>query len=339
MSIGETKKKKILLSHGSGGKAMHSLIKNLMREKFNNEILDELEDSAVLSPTGENKLCFTTDSYVVNPLFFPGGDIGKLSVYGTVNDLSVMGAKPLYISCSFIIEEGLDYEVLDKITSQMAKAGEKANVKIVTGDTKVVGKGMADKLFVNTSGIGIIAKGVELSTSKIEVGDKIIINGTIGEHALSVMSIRENFQTNIKSDCAPLWNLIESIIPIGGIKFMRDPTRGGLSSLFNEIVESQNFGIKLRERDIPIKEEVNAFCEILGFDSLYLANEGKVVVIVSNNKASQVLNEMKKNVLGINASIIGEITKENKGKVVLETVVGGTRIIDMIVGEQLPRIC
>jgi len=331
--------KKILLSHGSGGKAMHSLIRNLMREKFNNEILNELEDSAVLSPTGDKKLCFTTDSYVVNPIFFPGGDIGELSVYGTVNDLSVMGAKPLYISCSFIIEEGLDYDILDRITTSMAEASKKANVIIVTGDTKVVEKGSADKLFINTSGIGIIAKGMEISQSKIEIGDKILINGTIGEHALSVMSIREKFETNIKSDCAPLWDLISNILPIGGIKFMRDPTRGGLSTVLNEISEDKNFGIKISEKDIPINEEVSAFCEILGFDPLFLANEGKAVVVSSSETAYAILNKMKKNPLGKKASIIGEITKEHKGKVVLETIVGGMRIIDMIIGDQLPRIC
>lgn len=310
-----------------------------MREKFNNEILNELEDSAVLSPTGDNELCFTTDSYVVNPIFFPGGDIGELSVYGTVNDLSVMGAKPLYISCSFIIEEGLDYDILDRITTSMAEASKKANVIIVTGDTKVVEKGSADKLFINTSGIGIIAKGMEISQSKIEIGDKILINGTIGEHALSVMSVREKFETNIKSDCAPLWDLISNILPIGGIKFMRDPTRGGLSAVLNEISEDKNFGIKISEKDIPINEEVSAFCEILGFDPLFLANEGKAVVVSSSETAYAILNKMKKHPLGKKASIIGEITSLNKGKVVLETLIGGERIIDMLVGDQLPRIC
>lgn len=339
MSINGTGMKKILLSHGSGGKAMHSLIKNLMREKFNNEILDELADSAVLSPTGDNRICFTTDSYVVNPIFFPGGDIGELAVYGTINDLSVMGAKPLYLSCSFIIEEGLDYDILLRISTSMAKAGEKVNVKIVTGDTKVVGRGMADKLFINTAGIGIIMEGMDISNFKIEVGDKILINGTIGEHALSVISAREDFQTNIESDCAPLWDLISSILPIGGIKFMRDPTRGGLSTVLNEITENKNYGIKLCEEDIPINDEVNAFCEILGFDPLYLANEGKVLVVASSDTADLVLRGLKKHPLGKKASIIGEITSQNKGKVVLETIIGGERVIEMLVGEQLPRIC
>jgi len=331
--------KRILLSHGSGGKAMHLLIKNLIVKKFNNKILDELDDSAVLSPTGDNRLCFTTDSYVVNPIFFPGGDIGELAIYGTVNDLSVMGAKPLYISCSFIIEEGLDYDILDRITTSMATAGEKTNVKIVTGDTKVVGRGMADKLFINTTGIGIIAEGVDISLSKIEIGDKILINGSVGEHALSVMSAREDFQTSIKSDCAPLWDLISNILPIGGIKFMRDPTRGGLATVLNEISENKNYGIGIHEGDIPITDEVSAFCEILGFDPLYLANEGKALIVVSTDTADSVLREMKKHPLGKKASIIGEITQENQGKVVFETIVGGMRIIDMLTGEQLPRIC
>ncbi len=331
--------KKILLSHGSGGTAMSSLINELMLKKFDNPILRQLTDSAILKPSGDKKLCFTTDSYVVNPLFFPGGDIATLAVNGTVNDLSVMGAKPLYISCSFILEEGLDWVILDKITASMAKAAGKAGVQIVTGDTKVVEKGSADKIFINTSGVGILQKGLILSKNKIKTGDKIIINGEIGAHGLAVMSMRENFKTDIKSDCAPLWELIESMLIVGGVKFMRDPTRGGVASVLCEIAENSAFGIQIKEEFLPIHENVSSFSEILGLDPLYIANEGKVVAVVSRGKASSILSKMKKHPLGKESAIIGEITKENKGKVLLETVIGGKRIIDRLVGDQLPRIC
>jgi hydrogenase expression/formation protein HypE len=332
-------RKKILLSHGSGGTAMSSLINELMREKFDNPILRGLTDSALLQPSGEKKICFTTDSYVVNPLFFPGGDIATLAINGTVNDLSVMGAKPLYISCSFILEEGLDWDLLDKITSSMAKAAEKAGVQIVTGDTKVVEKGSADKIFINTSGIGLIQKDLDLSKNKIKAGDKIIINGEIGAHGLAVMSIREKFKTDIKSDCAPLWELIERMLTIGGVKFMRDPTRGGAATVLCDIADKGDFGIRIKEESLPVHENVSSFSEILGLDPLYIANEGKVIAVVASGKASSVLAKMKKLPSGKESAVIGEITKANKGKVVLETIIGGTRIIDRLVGDQLPRIC
>ncbi len=335
----EIQNKKILLSHGSGGEAMRSLIKELFLGKFGNPVLNELADSAVLQSTGNKRFCFTTDSYVVNPLFFPGGDIGTLAINGTVNDLAVMGAKPLYISCSFIIEEGLSWETLDKITDSMAKASKKAKVQIVTGDTKVVEKGSADKIFINTSGVGILQKNIFLSKNNIKTGDKIIINGEIGAHGLAVMSIREKFKTDIKSDCAPLWDLIEGMLSVGGIKFMRDPTRGGIASVFCEIAENGMFGIKIIEEFLSIPDNVSSFSEILGLDPLYIANEGKLIAVVSKNKASSILASMKKHPLGKKASIIGEITKNNKGKVVLETIIGGFRIIDRLIGEQLPRIC
>ncbi len=331
--------KKILLSHGSGGKATAALIKELMLDKFGNSILNELTDSAVLDSTGKQNLCFTTDSYVVNPLFFPGGDIATLAVNGTVNDLSVMGARPLFLSCSFIIEEGLDWKILDKITTSMARAIQKAKVKIVTGDTKVVEKGSADKLFINTSGVGLLRKDPILSKNNIKVGDQIIINGEIGAHGLAVMSKRENFDTNIKSDCAPLWSLIESMLSAGGIKFMRDPTRGGVATVLCEIAENSVFGIKISEKKLPIHENVLSFSEILGLDPLYTANEGKVIAVVEKGKAQSILSNMKKNALGRESAIIGEITKKDKGKVILETVIGGKRIIDRLVGDQLPRIC
>jgi hydrogenase expression/formation protein HypE len=333
------KDKKILLSHGSGGKAMSSLIKELILKKFNNPALNELTDAAMLNPSGKKQLCFTTDSYVVNPLFFPGGDIGTLAINGTVNDLSVMGAKPLYISCSFILEEGLAWYILDKITTSMAKASKKAEVQIVTGDTKVVEKGSADKIFINTSGVGIMQKGLILSKNNIKIGDKIIINGEIGAHGLAVMSKRENFKTDIKSDCAPLWDLIKGMLSIGGIKFMRDPTRGGVASVLCEIAESSDFGIKINEKHLPVHDNVSSFSEILGLDPLYIANEGKILAVVAKDKSSSILATMKKHPLGRETSLIGEITKKDKGKVVLETIIGGTRIVDRLVGDQLPRIC
>ncbi len=247
---------------------MHQLIEGLFRKKFNNEILNELGDSAVIKslPPKNSKLSFTTDSYVVNPLFFPGGDIGKLAVCGTINDLAVTGAKPLYISCGFIIEEGLEYEILEKITDSMAKIARKENVKIVTGDVKVVEKNSADKLFINTSGIGVIDKNIKLSKNKIVPGDKIIVNGSIGEHGLAILSARGefDFQSKIKSDCASLSGLIKKMLTTSkNIKFMRDPTRGGLATTLNEIVEGMDFGISINEESIPIKEEVKAMCEIL----------------------------------------------------------------------------
>lgn len=318
---------------------MSSLINELMLEKFDNTVLSELNDSAILRPSGKKRICFTTDSYVVNPLFFPGGDIATLAVNGTVNDLSVMGAKPLYISCSLILEEGLDWSILDRVTTSMSKASRKAGVQIVTGDTKVVEKGNVDKLFINTSGIGILQKELNLSKKNIQAGDKIIINGEIGAHGLAVMSHREKFETNIKSDCAPLWELIEKMLSAGGIRFMRDPTRGGVATVLCEIANNANFGIRIKEDSLPIHENVNSLSEILGLDPLYIANEGKVVAVIKENKSQAVLSEMKKHPLGKEASIIGEITKKNRGKVVLETAIGGERIVDRLIGDQLPRIC
>ena len=335
----QRKENKILLSHGSGGKAMSSLIKEMMVDKFDNPALKELTDSAVLPVSTDIKICFTTDSYVVNPIFFPGGDIGSLAVNGTINDLAVMGAKPLYLSCSLIIEEGLEMDTLDRITTSIYKAGKKAKVQIVTGDTKVVERGNADKIFINTAGIGILQGKSTLSKKNIHPGDKVIINGEIGAHGLAIMSKRENFKTNIKSDCAPLWNLTESMLSVGGVKFMRDPTRGGVAAVLCEIAENSDFGIQLYETALPINDNVSSFSEILGLDPLYIANEGKVIAIVEKNKASSVLTKMKKTALGKKASIIGEITNKNKGRVVLETIIGGTRIVDRLTGDQLPRIC
>lgn len=336
---GDRRLKKIMLSHGSGGRAMHELIRELFVKKFDSAELNRLSDSAVLESCGEKRLCFTTDSYVVNPLFFPGGNIGSLAVHGTVNDLSVMGAKPLYISSSFIIEEGLEFNVLEKVATSMAEAAEKSRVKIVTGDTKVVEKNSLDKLFINTSGVGVLYEESNVSLNNIKPGDKIIVNGNTGEHGLAVMCARENIESKIKSDSTPLNHLIETIINTDGIHFMRDPTRGGLATVLNEAVDGGNYGIRIHEEDIPISDEVLALCEIMGFDPLYLANEGRVMIFVDEKNSDSLLSKIKNHPSGKNASIIGEVTEENAGRVILQTQIGGERILDMLTGEQLPRIC
>ena len=334
----------ILLAHGSGGRLMHDLIHELFQRYFSNDILDELTDSAVISklPDGDYDICFTTDSYVVNPLFFPGGDIGKLAVCGTVNDLAVVGAQPLYISCGFIIEEGLDYDTLAKIVESMAEVAKREGIKIVTGDTKVVEKRSADKLFINTSGIGLKPKQLQLGTQYVRPGDKVIINGTIGEHELAILLARGEFEfeARIQTDCAALTGLIQDVLKVTDkVKFMRDPTRGGLATTLNELVSGMEFGILIHETRIPVRDEVRAICEILGYDPLYLANEGKVVIIVAQEAAEPVLQVMREHPLGKDSEIIGEVVDEPKGKVILRTEIGGHRIIDMLTGVQLPRIC
>jgi hydrogenase expression/formation protein HypE len=335
------KDSKISLAHGAGGKQSLELINGLFRKRFRNPILDRLEDSAVLDL--ENKrIAFTTDSYVVKPLFFPGGDAGKLSVCGTLNDLSVMGARPLFISCSFIIEEGLAATVLDRLVHSMKEVTESAQVQIVTGDTKVVEKGAADQLFINTSGIGIVRDHIDLGRDKIEPGDRILINGTIGDHAAAVLSSREGleFESPIQSDCADLSNLIGSALKYKEkIKFMRDPTRGGVATVLTEMVADSQAGIILYEEQIPIRDDVEGFCELLGYDPLYLANEGKVVMVVSADAAGDVLEILRSNTFGRESRIIGEVVDGYKGKVGLRTRIGGTRVVDMMVGEQFPRIC
>lgn len=336
-----TQYEKILLAHGSGGRLTNELIKDLFLPSFNSEFLNQQHDGALLNLVS-NRIAFTTDSYVVQPLFFPGSDIGKLAVYGTVNDLSVCGAKPLFLSLSFIIEEGLPVEVLCKIVQSIKEAATECGVKIVTGDTKVVERGKGDKIFINTSGIGEIYDGVEISPKRCSVGDVIIINGFIAEHGMSIVSSRENigFETKIKSDCAPLNTLTEVILKASkDVHVMRDPTRGGLSSALNEIAEAGNCGIEIIEDKIPIKEEVKGACELLGFDPLYVANEGKILVFVSSNDSDKVLHAMKQNKYGKHSAIIGKVTGEFPGKVVLKTTIGSRRVVDMLSGEQLPRIC
>lgn len=332
--------KHISLAHGSGGKLMHNLIKNLFLPSFGNPLLSKLDDAAVFE-VGGKKLAFSTDTYVVNPLFFPGGNIGKLAVCGTVNDLAVMGAKPLWLSCGMVIEEGFDYDILSKIITSMKKTALQAGVEIVTGDTKVVEKGKCDGVFINTSGVGIIS-GDPLDIENIQEGDAVIVNGSLGEHGIAVLSCRTGlgFTTRIESDCAPLNDFIDEILSNSdGIRFMRDPTRGGLATTLNEIVEARDYGILLNEKDIPVSDGVKGACELLGFDPLYIANEGKVVVVVEKEKANNVLEVMHKHKLGINSAVIGYISVKCKRKVCMKTVSGGTRIIDMLVGEQLPRIC
>jgi hydrogenase expression/formation protein HypE len=334
---------KIVLSHGNGGRMMHDLIENLFVRHFSNKILKERTDSAVIGTDGAT-IAFTTDSFVVDPIFFPGGDIGKLAVCGTINDLSVSGANPLYLSVSFIIEEGFPMKDLERIVLSMAKEARKAKVSIVTGDTKVVNRGKCDKIFINTSGIGILNKKYR-SVGKgthIRPGDKIIINGTIGDHGLAVMNAREsfNFKTSILSDCASLNSFIRSILKNSSqVKFMRDPTRGGVATVLNEMVQKKTFGIEIEESSIPVSEGVRSMCEILGYDPLFIANEGKVILVLGEKESSKILKVMKEDKLGKKSRIIGGIVDDHHGKVVLRTMTGGKRIVDIMTGEQLPRIC
>ncbi len=312
---------KILLAHGSGGKLMHDLIQSFLPD-IGNPMLEKMDDAAVFEVSG--KVAFTTDSYIVNPIFFPGGDIGKLAVYGTVNDLAMSGAKPLYLSLAFIIEEGLPVADLKKILLSIKKAAQEADVKIITGDTKVV------------------PEGVDISVSNAKSGDKIILSGNIGDHGIAVLSQREGlkFNTPIPSDCAPLNGLAaEMLKTTKNIHCMRDPTRGGLATTLNDFAERSKVGIKIEEGKIPIAKAVLAACELLGLDPLYIANEGKLAAVVPAKDAEAVLAAMKKNKYGKNATIIGEVTAEHPGRVVMKTSLGASRIIDMPVGELLPRIC
>ncbi|MBN1870969.1 MAG: hydrogenase expression/formation protein HypE [Candidatus Omnitrophica bacterium] len=333
---------KVQMSYGSGGKATHDFIKKVLVKRFGNAILNDLDDSAVLKIAGRDNLAFTTDSFVVDPIFFKGGDIGKLAVCGTVNDLAVCGALPLYIACSLIIEEGFDERSLIKILDSMATESRRAGVKIVTGDTKVVEAGSADKIFINTSGIGIVTYGKKLSIGSIRKKDKIIINGRIADHGISVLLEREelSFKSSISSDCASLNGVIREVLDVcPNVKFMRDPTRGGLSTTMNEIACNGRFGIRLFEERIPLGASTKAACELLGLDPLYIGNEGKVVMVLPEREADKAVSIMRGNKLGRHAAVIGEVTGDNIGRVVLRTAVGGERIVDMLTKETLPRIC
>ena len=331
---------KILLAHGSGGKLARELVEEGFRQVLANPLLDRMDDSAVFDISG--RIAFTTDSYVINPIFFPGGDIGKLAVCGTVNDLSMVGAVPLYLSLAFIIEEGFPRWDLMQIVRSVQTAAAEAGVQVITGDTKVVNRGSADKLFVNTAGLGIVPSGVEISGSKAQPGDKILLSGTIGDHGIAVLSQREglSFSTRLKSDCAPLNKLVAEMIEVSSqIHSLRDPTRGGLATTLNELARQSKVGMRIEEGKIPVREEVRAACEMLGLDPLYIANEGKLVAAVSSVDVEAVLNRMRRNTYGRDATIIGEVRGENPGRVVMKTALGTSRVVDMLIGDPLPRIC
>ncbi|RKY83885.1 hydrogenase expression/formation protein HypE [candidate division KSB1 bacterium] len=337
MSIGDY----IRLDHGSGGKLSHRLIEEIFLPHFLNDSLKKLDDSAVLK-IDNKKFAFTTDSYVIDPIFFPGGSIGKLSICGTINDLSMSGAVPIYISAGFIIEEGFDLGKLEEIVISMKETADEAGVEIVTGDTKIVPYGNADKIFINTAGIGIIPDGVDISSQNAKPGDKILINGFLGDHGIAVISQREglDFQTEIKSDVAPLNSIIRILIESEiEIHTLRDPTRGGLATSLNEIADKSNMGIIINEIELPFRKEVIGACELLGFDPLYIANEGKFIAFIPEKDSERALNIVKNQKYGENARIIGEVVNDFKKKVILKTKIGGRRIVDMLTGEQLPRIC
>ena len=336
----------ITLAHGGGGKAMHDLIKDVFVGAFDNDALAPLEDQARFSladlAAEGDRLAFTTDSFVVNPLEFPGGDIGTLAVCGTVNDLAVGGAKPLYLTCSVIIEEGLELSTLRRLIGSMADTAKQAGVKIVTGDTKVVERGACDKLFINTAGVGVIRTGYDLGADKAQPGDAILVNGVLGDHGATILTARGDMavKTPIESDCAPLNEIIDSLLSaIPRTRFLRDATRGGLATVLNEIAQASQVGVEIEENKTPIRTEVKGFCEILGLDPLYLANEGTMVCVVPAEDAADALTCMRQHPLGKEASVVGRITDHRPGRVVMETVFGGRRIVDMLVGEQLPRIC
>lgn len=338
--------KKVSLAHGGGGKAMRDLIDDVFVSAFNNPALAPLEDQARfdladLTSLGD-RLAFTTDSYVVDPLFFPGGDIGKLAVCGTVNDLAVGGAKPLYLTCAMIIEEGIEIDLLRRIAASMAAEAANAGVLIVTGDTKVVNKGACDKVFINTAGIGVISKGLELGAGRAQPGDVIIVNGLLGDHGATILAARGDMalSTTIESDCASLNGLIDTALArCPDIRFIRDATRGGLATVLNEIAQASGVSIEIEEDETPLRPEVKGFCEILGLDPLYLANEGKIVLVVPPNHAETVLAALRSHPLGQGAAIIGTVGDGDAGRVTMRTTFGGRRIVDMLVGEQLPRIC
>lgn len=337
---------RVNLAHGSGGKAMRDLIEDVFLDAFDNPLLAPLEDQATV-PLSElvalgDRLAFTTDSYVVDPLFFPGGDIGTLAVSGTVNDLAVSGAKPLYLSCAVVIEEGFEIALLRRIAQSMRRTADQAGVRVVTGDTKVVEHGAADKLFINTAGVGVIRQGVSMSANAAQPGDVVIVNGTLGDHGTAILIARQQLalESDIPSDCRPLNSLIDAmLLACPHIRSLRDATRGGVATVLNEFAASSQVCIRLRESAIPLRREVQGACEILGLDPLYLANEGKLVAVVPPDAAARVLAAMRGHPDGAEAAIIGEVAERPVGSVILETGFGGQRIVDMLVGEQLPRIC
>jgi hydrogenase expression/formation protein HypE len=342
----------ITLAHGSGGRAMHELIEGLFLDYLRNPLLEQLEDQAVFQVAGSNgggaKLAFTTDSYVVDPIFFPGGDIGELAINGTVNDLAMSGARPLYLSAGFIIEEGFAIADLRRILASMRDAAARAGVSVVTGDTKVVQRGSVDKIFINTAGVGVIEHHANISASRAQPGDRVILSGSIGDHGTTIMIARGELEleTEIESDTAPLNSLVEDMLAeasrldaLEAIHCLRDPTRGGVATTLNEMASSSEVCIEIREDSIPAREAVKGACEILGLDPLYVANEGKLLAIVAGDVAESLVTRMRANPFGAEACIIGDVKPEPRGIVAMRTGFGGTRIVDMLAGEQLPRIC
>ncbi len=333
--------KQIVIGHGSGGKLTSQLIECIFLPAFTNPLLDKLDDQAVLQFNG-SRLAFTTDAFVVTPIFFPGGDIGHLAVNGTVNDLAMSGARPLYLSAAFILEEGLPTEDLRRVVESMARAAREAGVQLVAGDTKVVNRGKGDKVFITTTGIGVVERPVTISADRARPGDKIILSGYIGDHGMAIMSQRENleFEGVIESDTAPLHGLVAGMLEVTDqIHCLRDATRGGVATVLHEIAERSRMGMHLRETEIPVHDTVKGACEILGLDPLYVANEGKLVAIVANEVAEPVLERMRQHCFGRDARIIGEVVSDHPGMVLMRTEIGGTRILDTLFGEQLPRIC
>jgi hydrogenase expression/formation protein HypE len=331
----------VVLGHGGGGKLSAELVQHFFIPAFSNDALEALGDAAVVNINGQ-RLAFSTDSYVVRPLFFPGGCIGDLAVNGTVNDISMMGAKPLYLSCGFVLEEGLELAVLQEIVERMALAAETAGVLLVTGDTKVVEKGHGDGIYINTSGIGLVPEGVNIAPQNAQEGDVILLSGTIGNHGMAVLSKREGlaFETEIRSDSAALNGLVEKMLQHSkAIHVLRDPTRGGLASSLNEIAQVSKIGICIEESKIPVEPAVHSACEMLGLDPLYIANEGKLLAIVPEAIADSLLETMREHELGCDALQIGHVVAEHRGLVVAKTALGASRLVDMQVGEQLPRIC
>ncbi|HVO00874.1 MAG TPA: hydrogenase expression/formation protein HypE [Candidatus Cybelea sp.] len=336
----------VTLAHGGGGRAMRDLIDGVFLEAFGCPELKEMNDAAVIALSGlaaqGDRLAFTTDSFVVDPLVFPGGDIGKLAVCGTINDLAVSGARPLYLTCAVILEEGFPIPELRRIVGSMASAAREAEVAVVTGDTKVVGRGACDKLFINTAGIGVIEHGLDLGPTRVRPGDVILVNGLLGDHGATILNARGDLalSTPIESDCAALHDLIGVVKAAApNLRFLRDATRGGLATVLNEVAESARVGIALDESAVPIRAEVKGFCEILGLDPLYLANEGKLVAIVPEAEAPAALAAMRGHRHGAEAAVIGRVTDRRPGRVTMRTVFGGERVVDMLVGDQLPRIC
>jgi hydrogenase expression/formation protein HypE len=333
----------ILLGHGSGGQLTNDLIRRLFVPGFGGEVLAALEDQATVAVSHEAiRIAFTTDSFVVRPLFFPGGDIGSLAVHGTVNDLAVGGATPLFLSAAFILEEGLPIADLRRIVASMRRACDEAGVTLVTGDTKVVDRGKGDGVFITTAGIGVVPDGRSLSIRNARPGDKILVSGTIGDHGIAIMSVREGieFETVLESDTAPLHDLTRAMLDAcPTIRCMRDPTRGGVSSALNELADASGVGVELEEEMIPLRSEVRGACEMLGLDPLYVANEGKLIVAVPADDADRLLAVMRSHPLGGDSSVIGMVVADHPGLVTMKSLVGGERVVTLLAGEQLPRIC